>query len=51
MPALASSVRLSPLLLLGLIGGCLVAATIVLWSYYGTAMFFEVIRAGWMACF
>ena len=22
-----------------------------LWAYYGTAVFFEVVRAGWAACF
>jgi hypothetical protein len=29
----------------------LLAATASLWAYYGTAVFFEVIRAGWAACF
>jgi hypothetical protein len=29
----------------------LLAATVSLWAYYGTAVFFEVIRAGWAACF
>lgn len=40
-----------PLLLAGLVGGLLLAATAGLWVYYGTAVFFELIRAGWMACF
>jgi hypothetical protein len=31
--------------------GVLLAATIALWAHYGTAVFFEVIRAGFMACF
>ena len=52
MPALASTAGLSrPLLVLGLIGGGMVAGTVALWAYYGTAVFFEVVRAGWMACF
>ena len=28
-----------------------VAGTLVLWVYYGTAVFFETIRAGFVACF
>ena len=52
MPALVSSVRLSRLLLLLAAGGGLaVAATLVLWACYGTAVFFEILRAGWVACF
>ena len=27
------------------------AATLALWAYYGTAVFFEMVRAGWVACF
>ena len=26
-------------------------ATLVLWAHYGTAVFFETIRAGFAACF
>jgi hypothetical protein len=29
----------------------LLAATVVLWAYYGTTVFFETIRAGFVACF
>ena len=29
----------------------LVAATVALWADYGTAVFFETIRAGFVACF
>jgi hypothetical protein len=34
-------------------GGILVAlaATVWLWTRYGTAVFFETIRAGFIACF
>jgi len=31
--------------------GVMVAATIVLWAHYGTAVFFETIMAGIAACF
>jgi hypothetical protein len=27
------------------------AATLGLWAYYGTAVFFEIARTGWVACF
>ena len=29
----------------------LIAATLALWAHYGTAVFFEMIRAGFAACF
>jgi hypothetical protein len=52
MPAIASTARVSqPLLLLSLIGGLVVAGTLALWAYYGTAVFFEMVRTGWVACF
>jgi hypothetical protein len=38
------------LLLVGLVGAIL-AGTLSLWAYYGTAVFFEIVRAGWAACF
>ena len=28
-----------------------VAGTVLLWAYYGTTVFFETIRAGFVACF
>jgi hypothetical protein len=31
--------------------GLVVAGTIALWAHYGTAVFFEMIRAGFVACF
>ena len=31
--------------------GLVLAGTIGLWAHYGTAIFFETIRAGFMACF
>jgi hypothetical protein len=40
-----------PLVWASALAGILVLATLALWSYYGTAVFFEVVRAGWAACF
>ena len=52
MLAIVSAAALSrPLLLIALAGGVLFAMTIGLWAYYGTAVFFEMVRAGWVACF
>ncbi len=52
MPAIVSTARLSrPLLLLALAVGLVMAATLGLWAYYGTAVFFEIVRTGWTACF
>ena len=31
--------------------GLVLAATVALWAHYGTAIFFETIRAGLAACF
>lgn len=38
-------------LLIAAVFGVLTAATAALWAHYGTAVFFEVIRAGFVACF
>jgi hypothetical protein len=53
MPAITSDSRQSrPVLIaLALVGGLIMAATVALWAYYGTAVFFEVVRTGWQACF
>jgi hypothetical protein len=52
MPAIVSNAPLSrPLLLVAVAGGVLVAAALALWAYYGTAVFFEMVRTGWLACF
>ena len=42
---------LRPLLLLAGLGGAIIAGTLALWAFYGTAVFFEIVRAGWAACF
>jgi hypothetical protein len=31
--------------------GLVLAGTVVLWAHYGTAVFFETIRTGFMTCF
>ena len=52
MSATVSTAGLSrPLLFVALGGALILAATLALWAYYGTAVFFEVVRAGWTACF
>lgn len=40
-----------PALVLSLAAGVLMAATIGLWAYFGSAVFFEMVRAGLAACF
>ena len=40
-----------PFLLVGAVAAVLIAATLVLWAHYGTAVFFEIIAAGIAACF
>ena len=40
-----------PLALAAVVVVLLLAVTLGLWAYYGTAIFFEMVRAGWAACF
>jgi hypothetical protein len=49
--AFTTASRARPLLVLAGLGGAIMAATLALWAYYGTAVFFETVRAGWAACF
>lgn len=49
--AVATIRRSIPTLIVGGIVGLVVAATAALWAHYGTAVFFEMIRAGFVACF
>jgi hypothetical protein len=52
MAAIVSTATLSrPLLLATLAVVVMLAGTLGLWAYYGTAVFFEMVRAGWVACF
>jgi hypothetical protein len=51
MPGATASLALSrPLLAAGGAVVVLLAGTIALWAHYGTAVFFETIRAGFIAC-
>jgi hypothetical protein len=49
--AVATPRRSLPALILAGIGGLLVASSLMLWLHYGTAVFFETVRAGFVACF
>jgi hypothetical protein len=40
-----------PLLLVGALVVLAILGTVLLWAHYGTAVFFETIRAGFAACF
>jgi hypothetical protein len=54
MPDLVSSAtqwRMRSALLAGAGIGALMAASVVLWVHYGSAVFFEMIAAGFAACF
>jgi hypothetical protein len=52
MRAILSTVTVPwPLLLVALVCGLLLAASIGLWAAVGTTVFFEMVRTGWMACF
>jgi hypothetical protein len=49
--AIAPPALSRPLLAAGGAVAFLLAGTLVLWAHYGTAVFFETIRAGFIACF
>ena len=52
MPEAVVTVRRAlPIMILAGICGLIVAGTLALWVHYGTAVFFEMIRAGFIACF
>ncbi len=40
-----------PTLIVSGVVGLVLAGTVALWAHYGTAVFFEIIRAGFVACF
>jgi hypothetical protein len=46
-----ASVPFRPALVAAGAGALLIAGTGSLWAWYGTAVFFEIVRAGWAACF
>lgn len=43
--------RMVPIVLGAGVIGVVLAGTVALWAHYGTAVFFETIRAGFIACF
>ncbi|MCX7312863.1 MAG: hypothetical protein WCG92_06305 [Hyphomicrobiales bacterium] len=47
----ASGPGRGPLLVVAGAVGLLLAGTVALWASYGTAVFFETIRSGLVACF
>ena len=49
-PLGSAAASLSRPLLLALVA-LLLASALALWSYYGTAVFFEMVRTGWVSCF
>ena len=51
MPSEASVRTIVPIVAGAAVLGLLVAGTVGLWMHYGTAVFFETIRAGFVACF
>jgi hypothetical protein len=42
---------LRPVVLIAAVIGVLLAGTVALWAHYGTAVFYEMIAAGFAACF
>lgn len=52
MAAMIFATTLSrPVTLVALLVASLLAFSLALWGYYGTAVFLEMVRAGWAACF
>ena len=52
MPAsMSTPIGSRSLLLIALLGGLTLAATLGLWAFYGTTVFFEMVRTGWVTCF
>jgi hypothetical protein len=49
--SVAPLLTLRPLLVAGIAVVFALAGTVLLWVHYGTAIFFETIRAGFLACF
>ena len=51
LPTAASGRAIWPLAAAGAVVGVLLAVAGALWVQYGTAVFFEIVRAGIAACF
>jgi hypothetical protein len=50
MPETSARFRTLPMLL-GAVGLLLVGGALLMWAYYGTAVFLEIIRVGIATCF
>jgi ABC-type amino acid transport system permease subunit len=50
-PAAADRRPVWPLIAAAVVIGGLMAVAVALWLHYGTAVFFEIVRAGIAACF
>jgi len=49
--AVATRRRPLPTVIAAGAAGLVLAATLALWAHYGTTVFFEMIRTGFVACF
>lgn len=49
--AVATPGRSLPLLFAVVVGVAVLVGTVALWAHYGTAIFFEIVRTGFIACF
>lgn len=49
--AFTTAQRTRPLILLAVLAAAIIAGTLGLWAFYGTSVFFEMVRSGWLACF
>jgi hypothetical protein len=47
----APRLTLRPALVAAAMSAIVLAGTVLLWAHYGTTVFFETIRAGFVACF
>lgn len=53
IPTTTDTTRLPtrPLVVIAAVVALLLAGTLALWAHYGTAVFFEMMRTGFTACF
>lgn len=53
MTAVSSTLKRAPRAVLALAAmlGAICAVSVALWAWYGTDVFFEMVRNGWIACF
>ena len=52
MPGIISTTTVPwPIVVAVLVVASLLALSIGLWTFFGTTVFFEMVRTGWLACF